>query len=346
MAKTLTMKYTLNTENPWIYCNYPEKIAEHPGCFGENGKAVNRQSVSAGTGQIFYSYNAEGVTHKMGIAIRVYNPGTSSISFKRLYYGHADSINNPGDFWNGMSYISWEKFFASTSKGWTIPAKGSAWICDESIPAKAMFSGNLRFSTSGQAVIAVYLYKNSKNDIPASTTVYPYDNKSTVYSGCGNGYFFTASPITIKATDIIANSSVSFETNNRSSTNCTVNNKANTSEIIPIKIAGTSLTASASQTGNLRNLANWCAQYAIPVKFVNDTNVKFTFVCACVNPDTKDKYPVIIDAGKVLHACLKTGNSRFDFKRISVPAGQTLEYTYQYILGTNSYGIMKHVFSQ
>ena len=88
------------------------------------------------------------------------------------------------------------------------------------------------------------------------------------------------------------------------------------------------MTASASQTGNLRNLANWCAQYAIPVKFVNDTNVKFTFVCACVNPDTKDKYPVIIDAGKVLHACLKTGNSRFDFKRISVPAGQTLEYTY------------------
>ena len=28
MAKVLGMTYTLNTSNPWIYCNYPENVKE------------------------------------------------------------------------------------------------------------------------------------------------------------------------------------------------------------------------------------------------------------------------------------------------------------------------------
>ena len=344
-AKKLSMTYSLNRENPWLYCNYPEVIQENLGCFGEDGKAINRQGVSAGTGQIFYSYNATNVTRKIGIAIRVYNPGTTSITFKRLYYGHADSVNDPGEYWNAMAYISWERYFASTTRTWTIPAKGSIWICDERIPAKAMFTGNLRYSTSGNAVIAVYLYKDNKNDISATTTIYPYDNKSTVYSGCGKGYFFTASPVTVKASEIIANGSVYFETNRRANMDYVINNDSNMNEMIPIKIAGSTLTASADQNAPLRNLANWCAQYSIPVKLVNDTASRFVFKCACVGYDTKGRYPVIVDGGKVLHGKMLGDNMRYDFKSIAVNAGETVYFTYQYILGTNSVGSVKHVFS-
>lgn len=51
MAKVLGMTYTLNTSNPWIYCNYPENVKEE--YLGDKGYFINRQSVSAGTGQIF-----------------------------------------------------------------------------------------------------------------------------------------------------------------------------------------------------------------------------------------------------------------------------------------------------
>ena len=47
MAKVLGMTYTLNTSNPWIYCNYPENVKEE--YLGDKGHFINRQSVSAGT---------------------------------------------------------------------------------------------------------------------------------------------------------------------------------------------------------------------------------------------------------------------------------------------------------
>ena len=72
MAKVLGMTYTLNTSNPWIYCNYPENVKEE--YLGDKGHFINRQSVSAGTGQIFYEHAIPTLTTEIYIIISLTFP--------------------------------------------------------------------------------------------------------------------------------------------------------------------------------------------------------------------------------------------------------------------------------
>lgn len=239
MAKFLGLTYTLNTSNPWIYCNYPENVkAEH---LGDRGFFINRQSVSAGTGQIFYEHAIPTLTTDHYHGIRIYNGNSSSVTFQVLNYGHANRTTTNK---NLESADSWYKFFKDVNAAtYTIPAKKSIWICEEKIPAKTgLFTGNLRFKTSASVVIATYIYKN-KASIPDTTTYVPYsttsnDSNNKVYSGLGAGYFFTAKQQTIKISEFPSDGIVKFISHARNNTNYTINGTSGTTqhEYIPLKL--------------------------------------------------------------------------------------------------------------
>ena len=202
-----------------------------------------------------------------------------------------------------------------------------------------IFSGNLRFTASASVVIAVYIYK-SKANIADSTSIYPYNknNSETAsqYSGYGNGYYLTASGITIKLSDILNSGGVYFTTNSRNNTNFTVNNSSTMDEIIPIHIAGTSYVAKVSEKVPLRNLANWSAQYYFPITFINDLDTKaHTVRCQICSPDVNKKLPIVNCGGTISSAVIESATKPWEWKTVSVKDKLTLNY--QFILGTNSY---------
>ena len=89
--KQLSLNYSLNTGSKWIYCNFPEKLpTDAYGGKNAGSHCLNRQTVS-GSGQIFYSYNCQKLSGACNFGIRVYNPGTSSVTFTRTNYGHSNS---------------------------------------------------------------------------------------------------------------------------------------------------------------------------------------------------------------------------------------------------------------
>lgn len=342
MAKQLSLNYSLNTGSQWVYCNFPEVLpTDAYGDSGYGSHCLNRQTVT-GTGQIFYSYNTANLTADCHFGIRVYNPGTTSITFKRSNYGHSDSLKDGA--WNQVPIKSWQRFFQSTATTYTIPAKGTVWICDEVIPKGRIFSGNLRYNTSGSAIVAVYIYKTKAN-IAASTPIYPYDKVShgpSQYSGYGNGYFFTASEITIKLSDIVNNGGVYFETNYRKNSNYTVNDSTTTDEMIPINIAGTSYVAKNGAASPLGNVANWSAQYFFPIKIVNDLGGTRQVKCYIESGTNSEKYPIINCGGAVTSQKINGTSDPWLWKTISVT--DTATFNYQFILGTNSTEYIKHMF--
>lgn len=348
MPKQLSVNYSLNTENKWIYCNYPEGLTtEHFGhAFADSDSGsfcLNQQTVN-GTGQIFYSYNAMDLlaldkTEKCYFGISVYNPSSSAITFTRKNYGHS---NSKDDGWDGIPFKSWERFFQSSSKQFTIPSNKAVWICDEVIPS-CIFTGNLRYTTSGSAIITAFIYK-TKSKIPDATSIYPYDKTQNhkQYSGYGNGYFFTASEITIKLSDIVKNNGVYFETNNGANKMCTINGSSTTNELIPIHIAGTSDIAQYGAKSPLHNIANWCAQYFFPIKLINDLGGTRQVRCWIESMSKKEQYPFVNCDGKITHEKLTFQGDTHIFKEISVT--NTATFNYQFIFGTNSSGYVKHMF--
>ena len=340
MAKQLSVNYSLNTDCKWIYCNYPEKITK-TAFADDSGYCVNRQTVDH-TGQIFYSYGTYGLDENCYFGIRVYNPGSSTVTLTRTNYGHSDSTMDGS--WAAVPAKSWERFFKSTSKTFSIPAKKSVWISEESIPFNAAFSGNLRFTTTGSVVVAAYFY-HTKANIPDSTSIYPYDingDGKSQYSGYGNGYFFTASEITIKLSDLVNNNGAYFETNSPTYSNVTVNGSASTDELIPIHIAGTSYVAKKGANEPLSNIANWCAQYFIPIKLVNDIGGTKQVQCWIEAPSDKERFAIVNCGGTLSSKKLKFKGDTHVFKTISV--SNTASFNYQFIFATNSYGYVKHMF--
>ena len=107
--KQLSLNYSLNTGSKWIYCNFPEKLpTDAYGDKNAGSHCLNRQTVS-GTGQIFYSYNCQKLSGTCNFGIRVYNPGTSSVTFTRTNYGHSNSKEAGG--WDPVGFKSWQRFF-------------------------------------------------------------------------------------------------------------------------------------------------------------------------------------------------------------------------------------------
>lgn len=356
MAKVLGMTYTLNTSNPWIYCDYPENVKEE--YLGDKGYFINRQSVSAGTGQIFYEHAIPTLTTDLYHGIRIYNGNDSNVTFKVLNYGHANRTSKNK---NLESADSWYKFFKEVNAAtYTIPAKKSIWICEEKIPAKTgLFTGNLRFNTSASVVIATYIYKN-KNSIPDKTTYVPYattagESNYKVYSGLGAGYFFTAKQQTLRISQFPSDKVIKFITHARDNTNYTINVTSGTSqhEYIPLKLVSNKnlIAQYKGDTKNdpLHNLGNWCAQYYFPITFNNDTNQDVVIKCriSCKSSATGGyAMPIINCEGTILRNALYITSTPpyWEWKTITIPANTSKNLNYQFILGANSTTNLEHQF--
>ena len=347
MAKQISINYSLNTNNKWIYCNYPEQL-KTDALADKSGYCLNRVEDVKDDGQIFYSYNAMELKNNFRFGVTVYNPNHSTVTLTRTNYGHSDSKNDGG--WDAIPKVSWERFFKSTSKEFTIPAGKAIWICEEEIPAVCIFSGNLRFTTSAPVTISIFAFE-SKWDIPDDTKIYPYrfqdDAGNTVgkqYSGYGNGYFLTASEITIKLSDILHNDGIYFATNNQQNRMFTVNNGKTPDEIIPIYIAGTNYEVNVrnDKNGYFQNIANWCAQYFIPIKLINDIGGTHKVKCSIVSTSNPKKFPIVNCGGTISGTPLTAKGQAHVFKTVSVT--DDLVFNYQFIFGTNSSGDVQHMF--
>lgn len=356
MSKTLHMTYTLNTESPWIYCNYPENVKEEH--LGEKGYFINRQSAPTGTGQIFYEHSIREISVDCYHGIRIYNGNNSNVTFKILNYGHANRTSRNQ---NLESAESWYKYFKDINAAtYTIAPKKSIWICEEKIPAKTgLFTGNLRFNTSAPVVIATYVYKN-KNNIPDTTTFVPYSatpgkTESKVYSGLGSGYFFTAKKQTLKISEFPSDGIVNFITHARNNTNYTINGKSGTiqHEYIPLTLVSNKnlIAKYVGNTSNdpLHNLGNWCAQYYFPFTFINDTNKAVTIKCRVLSKSgATNSYamPIFNCNGQIYRNSIYIASSPlyWDWNKLTIPANSSKTFDFQFILGANSTTNMEHQF--
>lgn len=341
-SKELSMSYTINTGSKWFYCNYPEQFIEKH--MAKENKCFNQAEVPSGTGQIFYSYNSKNIPKDFRFGIQIYNPNSTSITFKRENYGHANQKESGG--WFAMAKNSWVRFFQGNAATYTIASGKSAWICDEAIPCGYLFSGNLRYHTSAKAIITAYAYY-SKSEITGTATPvnFVYGDRimnGAVYSGVGNGYFLTAAKQKIDISDNTVGDSVHFYTNH------TPDDRQKRKEVIPIKLAGTgNYTAPHPMEDDefLNNLCNWCAQYYIQLSFTNNLSKARKIKCAIKNPTHAVKYPIIVYNGNVGSANLPNIDDTYEWATITIPSRTTVDVVYQSILGTNSYTLLDHVFT-
>ena len=356
----IPMKFSMDTDNRWIYCNYPEDITSDS-MFGDSDKGnvwINQKTITEGEVQIFYShYNKYGKSIHYGI--QIFNPNKTSVTITPKNCGH-DS-----EKWEDVNAGSWVRFFnrasdCGTTTAKTVASNGSFWILDKVIPQGYGFSGNLRFRTSGTVIVTVYAFLD-RYKISGAGSQYRYDGASVQYSGYGAGYFLTAAEITLKASDILNNGGKFFQTCyseypkpvKGEKNPMEVNGKAQ-SDMVPIHIAGTSEIAGPDEPRPRHNVGNWCVQYYIPVRFENDTNRDVVFK-GYIQPgeDNKNENFYILSSGSnntVYQRISSINEEKYKDKRTwhwtnhTVPAHTTSAVQIcQFILGTNSSKNVNHI---
>lgn len=348
----IPMSYTLNNSSKWIYCNYPESI-NSTAIFGDSNygnKFLNQQTVSSGEMQVFYSY-WNNYSSAINFGIQIYNPNSTSTQITKTNSSHADSVNNTP--FGAVTGGSWTDFFNSTaSSPVTISSGGSYWILEKSIPTGAFFSGNLRFQTTNTVIVTVYAYL-VKSNINGTATAYPYSNTPgdpyKQYSGNANGYYFTASRVTLNASTLINNSKC-FKTHYKTyspSSNVKINN-VNKSDLTPINIVGTSYAATPTGSDPLGNLGNWCAQYYIPIRLNNDTGNPVTFT-GYVKTGQSGQSTFVINSGyNNTKYGIVQGPSTTTWRWMQItlnPSDPPYDDAYQFILGTNGYANVDHIWT-
>ena len=359
----IPIKLSINTDSSWVYCNFPENITDNTMLADKSNVSLNRQVVKAGNVQIFYSHYNQ-LSANLHYGIRIYNPNSTSVTITPTNYGHSDS--EPG--WSNASGCSWENFFKGpngcliTSKTELKPNE-SLWIMDKSIKL-GVFSGNLRFSTTKSVAVSVYAYFD-RSKVGNATTIFSYDNAFSevkneeerkkmkmVYSGLGEGFFFTAKQITLKASEILEKGGIYFSTHCRNYTPSYLMevNKVEKSELIPIHIAGTDKIAAVGKSSPLHNVGNWCAQYYIPIRLENDLNYPITFsgyVQTGVKKDNEIASIFIISSGSNTKYG-KVSSQKFNswnWLNCTIPANDSIDDAYQFIFGTNSTTPVNHIFT-
>lgn len=353
----IPMKFSMDTDGRWIYCNYPEKITSDS-MFGDSDKGnvwINQKTISQGEVQIFYShYNQYGKSIHYGI--QIFNPNKTSITITPLNCGHGqDRTNDDGRI--NVNAASWTRFFngasdCGTTTAKTVASNGSFWILDKVIPQGYGFSGNLRFRTSGTVIVTVYAFLD-RYKISGAGSQYQYDETAVQYSGYGAGYFLTAAEITLKASDVLNNGGKFFQTcYSEYPKNVMEINSKEQSDMVPIYIAGTNKIAGPNEPRPRHNVGNWCVQYYIPVKFVNDTNRDVVFKGYIQLGNINENFYILSSGSNntVYQRISSINEEKYKNKRTwhwtnhTVPAHTTSAVQVcQFILGTNSSKHVNHI---
>lgn len=362
----IPMKYSMNTDNRWIYCNYPERITS-ANMLGDSDKGnvwINQKTVSAGDIQVFYShYNSYEKEDNIHYGIQIFNPNKTSVTITPLNCGHSSKD------WEDVNAGSWARFFngasdCGTTTAKTIASNGSFWILDKVIPKGCAFSGNLRFRTSGTVIVTVYAFLD-RYKITGTGSQYFYNildsdkEAPKKYSGYGAGYFLTASEITLKASELLNNKRKYFQTcyERYDSEDAVEVNNVFKSEFVPIHIAGTNLVATGKEEDYpLHNIGNWCVQYYIPVKLYNDTNYSITFNGYTQPGELGDLQNTaqnfyILSSGynntvyNVVKGSTAKNKNTWHWTSHTIPAHTTENHVYQFILGTNSSKYVNHIWT-
>lgn len=371
----IPIELSINTNESWVYCNFPEHINREEMLADKFNVRINRQMVNAGDVQVFYSH-VNHFTKKIRYGIRIYNPNSTNVTITPTNCGHSDGT------WDDVCGGSWKRFFngledCNIKSVTTVPSNGSLWIMDKSIRPAAdsssssgiAFSGNLRFHTTKAVAVSTYVYFD-RSKVGDNTQTYSYantyesdehdKNRKKRYSGLGEGFFFTTKKITLKASELLKTNGAYFSTHQRTySSPCSMKvNNINKSELIPIYIAGTNMIASVDTNKSpnefLRNIGNWCAQYYIPIRLENDLNYPVIFngyVRTDVAKTTiKEKEIgstfIISSGGNTTYG--KVSNFKFDswnWLSCKVPAKDYIDDAYQFVFGTNSTIPVNHIFT-
>lgn len=326
--KVTPVTYWRDTNEKWIYCNYPEGIGVGEGlepALGDNGYCINQQTVS-GVFEIFFSHGAINNTRNYTYGIQIYNPNAQSVKVSKLNEG----------FCNGWdAALPWKNFFSSQRIDYNeIASGGNVWIFEEAITGSA-FSGMIRMQSDAPVIVTVYAYLN-KGALQGTEKPYPYENTDTAklkqYSGVGNGFYNQLS-MTLTASEL---ENPKYYWNNHPST-------PNTNEMIPILLVGTTLIAGPGQPSPRHNVGNWCAHYFNAITLVNDSNTRKKFQAFFGGPLEGGITGIIHGTNGVVSMCAdangeyKNGQCWKWFEQELEP-NETYQFNYEYILGTNSGG--------
>lgn len=351
----IPIELSINTQEAWIYCNFPEHIDRKEMLADESNVRINRQVVS-GNVQVFYSHFND-LTEKIRYGIRIYNPNNKSVTITPQNCGHSDK--NWDDVCGGL----WQRFFKGENgledcdikSATVINPNKSLWIMDKEIAAgsKRAFSGNLRFHTTQPVAVSTYAYKK-RSGVGDDTKTYPYTNDPQ-YSGLGKGYFLMLKQIVLKASELINKNGKYFSTNcNRYDSPLTMKvNGEYKSELIPIDIVGTGEIAGVNEPKPRHNVGNWCAQYYIPIRLENDLKYPVTFngyLRTAVGKTTSQQLQkgstfIISSRGNTTYG--KVNNYSYDswnWLKSTIPANDHIDDVYQFVFGTNSTAPVNHIF--
>lgn len=385
-ASTRKTIYLENDSNEkWLCCNYPEHMETTEGIYGgEKTPEILADEIHKGntilypghyifqsrimnTGQLFYSHQnwKEGKKQNgLNFAIQLWNPSDKITStFKILNMGHICSSN-----WNDVAYKPWEQFFNGNSKSYTIyPNSGQFILLNgkeiQQFPLNTLLSGVIRYKVENTPlVLTIYIFKD-KNKIHGNAIVYPYDGShgsKGQYSGIGNGFFYTASKISLNSSEPIAHYITCANASEPGIGSCKIrvnNSSYDVSDLADLKL----LTGETIRnTSSSNNLGNWGIQYALPISFKNeDRTRKAVFEGYIQAPLTNnsvytngiDRWLIIWCLNKCQYAKINSltpssssgGSNSWHWAHVEVKPGETFNTNYQFILGTNSSKNIYHV---
>lgn len=344
----ISMSYSIDETKKFIYCNYPEALTTN--MFGEadeNNACLNSVQVTAGTHQLFFSYqyNDSKVTNTaippFKFGIQFFNlDSVNSMQLTILKRG--DGTNHSSDMgsWLGVAGETVKNYFSySADAPISIDKSGSYWIEKELPVYSGLYSGLIEFSVTRPTVVSAYIY-NTRWKIDGTAEVIEKTSTGGQYSGYCNGYKLVSDTITINASDLAGGKKKYIKLNANGISNLKINNTTKNSDLLTIHLAnanGTPVDVTATSSG--QNLGNWAVIYEIPIKFVNNSgNSSVTFeIYAKTDTNEKDEFLVINSGTDTKYAHVRNESGYYNSWRcVSVDVSTTKTDTLRYVLGTNS----------
>ena len=186
------INYSKETNEIFVYSNYPEYLNSNH--LGDGNNPVYISKVTANNKSkllIYVTHHLENLTDgPYKLAIRVYNPGQTGISFTKLHEGYSNTASSTD--WRNPGF-AYEDFFVSRSGTTYVDVNSSAWLVEKDINKYGTNQGNSfldyfgEFSVTGSFVIAIYICKN-KSNISSNAGEIVWNTSQNTYSGYSNSY--------------------------------------------------------------------------------------------------------------------------------------------------------------